>query len=867
MNNQNNVSSTQQITTFVDDVVPTVYTKPLVSTDPSWLQTGAEDLNHSIKDILRRPVEVTNFELNTNFTDLSFEFPDVLLQNSANVVDKLNYFTLFRADIHVKIVFNATPFMQGKYWVYFAPFDTRSNRMRTGAIANATGYPGVELDIANGAPVELVIPYCSPLSHYRLTNEESTMGELVITPLSNLTSGTTGDSATATLFAWFENIELSLPTGHPVSVPTLQAQGEEEERTERGLISATANVVANAAQSVGEMAPVARSFTQPLEWVSRAITGAASSLGFNKPSSVAANSPYANLPGKGYTHTDGLDLSQKLAASPDNCIAQKPGIFSSAVDEMDIDFVKKKSCCVQRNIPWNTNEPKGTRLFYWINAPSCLGDSSGNPGNPTTLAFLSSAFRYWRGGLKYRLSVAKTAFHTGRIRISYIPASNAPYATPGELSFNYNWILDLSKSSEIEFTVPYVSNRPWTEMRMAPRLNGWLGSRFSTGYLNIEILTPLKASSTSVSDSVSLQFWHCGADDFTLAVPSFDRCYPYDGTILEAQIFNETADSISHNEQISGEDPQMFAKPLDPTTDAEQLSIGEKITSLRQVIKKFGLTLYGANAPYRNGSDISVVGPVDPLLPDSDDVSMRIISIDPAYFGRNDILTPAAIQRSLFTVIGPNGDPQSPALFDVAYRLPPSSPLHYFSYLYRFYRGGKRYKLFLDSMSNYSANAPRIGTGDSQGFQVKSSRPDYPVLVKVASPADINGDIPAPSVDAGELTHVFPTFEHTVYPDLNGCVEFEVPYYSSLPISLVGEDTVDNSDGILIDRHKVFVSLGAFNDSLDVPSYQWQDGVEYPFSNNVFRPSIGSFRLMEAAADDFSFGYLIGAPKCYRVPL
>ena len=176
-----------------------MYAKPSIEHNNEWTMEATENRLHEIKNILRRPVEIANGLFNSGFSGVTYTFPEDLIDASANLKQKLNYFEFFRADIHVKIVFNATPFQQGKYWVFFSPYDSVSGRGNTGTIQNATGYPGVEIDIANGSPVELKIPFCAPVSHYRLTNGEGQMGELKIVEITNLSSGTTIDSAAFTV--------------------------------------------------------------------------------------------------------------------------------------------------------------------------------------------------------------------------------------------------------------------------------------------------------------------------------------------------------------------------------------------------------------------------------------------------------------------------------------------------------------------------------------------------------------------------------------------------------------------------------------------------------------------------------------------
>jgi hypothetical protein len=859
----------QQITRFADDVVPEYYTKPKISV-PSTISSGMEVMEHSIQSILARPhlVNSGTFPL---AADVKVSFPDALF-SSPNVRDKLNYFNFFRADIRVRLQFNATPFQQGRYWMFFSPYDVLSNRGQKGNIENQTGYPGIEIDIANGAPVELTIPYCSPMSHYGLVTQESTMGDLVLTDIVNLTAGDTGNTAGYQIYAWFENIKLSMPTGVELGTSFLEAQvGEEQEQSKQGIISAPAAMISSVASAVKPLMP---NLATPVEWISRMVSGAASEAGFNKPTSVHANCPYSNIPGKGYTAMDGLDLSTKLGTIPDNKLTSNDAHFSSNQDEMDLKYVQSKSCVCYKTVSWPTSANPGDVLFYWQNSPGCYLNGQDRFITCTTLNFLNSMFRYWRGGLKYRLTVTKTAFHTGRIRVSFVPHSkeNVPATN---LEYCHNWILDLSKSSELEFEVPFVSNRSWLGTTLAKHTDptSWVltDDVRRSGTLIFEVLTPLVAASTSVSQEVTLTLWHSGADSLEFAVPEFWNYTVLDQPNLdrlEAQVFNETDEAISHKEQEVDTSTTMFGA-ANPARDALESCIGEKVTSLRQLAKRFGAYIRGESFPYRNTNGFCVAGPLDPNLQTNDQYGYNNLRIDPAYFGdKTNGLNP--VNKSLPISIAPDGTITAEN-FTVANTLDNNAPLHYISYLYRFWRGSKRYKLF---------TAPQKRTTVSVGaFGISGLTPDYdapdnvmrnvgfsedrtktPIVVKRERILKTNGTIvptdltPHYSVLGGGM------FEHTQYPDLNGVVEFEIPYYAPTPISLVGEGTLADTSGILLQRAEVNITYGFTPDSLDTPALTYQDGRGSLSGRRVYRDSIGEFRLFTAAGDDFSFGYLVGAP-------
>jgi len=892
-----------------------------MSSVSAWTKMAEDDKLHDIHAILRRPVKVLDGEFNSAFTTVSLKFPDVIFQNSTNVVKKLDYFTFFRANVKIRLVFNATPFMSGKYWLFFAPFDDVSNRgAMLSNLPNATGFPGVEIDVGSNAPVEIKMPYCSPLSHFNLLDSHSNMGEMYIVPINPIQSGTSPITvgASFTIFAWFEDIELAMPTSKAVTIPsaneevwtaqigigdsaaddevwTAQVKGSEEHAATSGPpISGIANTVAAAASVLGKI-PILGSWMRPVEWVSRAIGGAASAVGWNKPTNLDKNCPYINVPAKGFTNADGIDLSSKLGAMPDNGLTYDGGIFSTEVDEMDLTYVSSKSCIFRSAIPWTLSTAVGQTLHYNAVAPGLTQGTS--ILSPTTVAYVASMFQQWRGTIKYRLAAAKTAFHTGRLRVTYHPGVYGTNATTGTVAENaYNWILDLSVSSELEFEVPYVSNVPWKEVFLGAYDDAdWRKEMHSTGTITITVLNQLRRASNSVADNVPLNMWISGGEDISYAMPDFARfavAQPpsalgelHEDPELEwrAQVFNLTSTAIEHNEQVQDTSTAVFPMGMMDHTMAEQLCIGEKITNLRQLTKRFGLTSIGKPFPYINeaGTRYCFPGPI-PL--DNDENLYNKIRIDPAYFGEATTTDSAQWQNIDYPVSRAADGTLTKESFPAVAQLPTRCPLYYISYLYRFWRGSRRYKFATPTTNGLRCTnrGQRPASDDItarnkydaalDGFEYDAIRPSDPLIVRRSTNIVENGELEEPFIAQFFDTQSSSTFEHYVYPDLNGTIEFEVPYYAQTPISLVGEGRISNVDGPIIRRSKIDIMRSLEPRGLDRPMYAYYDNAAFPQSPidtaadaGGVRNCFGAFNLYEAAGDDFSFGYLIGAPRIRRI--
>ena len=834
----------------------------------------SEDLAHTLKSLLGRPVQVHEGVFSSaTITPTELLFPQVLYANSGNLLNKLQYFTFLRAKLNVRLVFNATPFQQGRYWMCYSPYDDESGRGVTGYAQNLTGYPGVEMDLATGAPAELQVPFLSPMSHLRLTDGEGRFGKIVIAPLVEVHSGTVPDSCPFTVFAWLSDVDLVFPTKDAVDDLTAQA-GDDGTTKSSGPIETIAGAVETVSSALSGI-PLLSSIATTVSWVARFVGTSAAYFGLNKETSQAARVHVVNHPARGYTHADGLDDSMVVGLQQDTRLAADFNIFGLEEDEMALSTIKQKMCAVRgvaqvQEITWDETDLAHSQIFSFQNSPSCCQEISATEIAPTTLNYLASMFRMWRGGIKYRVTVAKTAFHTGRLRISYVPATTSVVSpNTDNTEYCYNWILDLSRTSELSFEIPFANNVPWLDMLFRQEGDSAWTNRNRTGTLLFEVLTPLKAASTAVSSSVQLTLWHCGGDDLAFAVPSFGSLTPI---TLDAQIFNQS--TTDGNEGSSSSIQFWKSAPMD-VLEPEKQCIGDKVLNLRSVIKRFGEIYRGRPAPYSHSGITAAVSPLNA----ANGNSVLGVSVDPAFFGTRQYTSTqneTAFLPVACDVTMPVSNPGSWSInqvdtsFVVAENFPPWAPLHYISYLYRFYRGGKRYKMLTGQLRGLEQRSIDAGT---MATELSSGATRTPISVYRQNLQEENGPIVRPAFHQGLNDEHFGEFEHIMYTDLKGVVEVEAPYYSRVPLSLVGEgETVMASDqGPLVSRAKLIFSRGLNNlDNQRPHMVTWTGPPPYANMDNPIqvgwvKESIGSYRLLEAAADDFSFAFLTGAPSCLRL--
>lgn len=775
-------AAVQQLTGFIDDasVVPAslpVLTQP----EQNLFSSSQEQRVHTIIDVLSRPVRVASGTWSTsdirNTVLESLTFPDAIFNVSTNVIDKLNYFTYFRADVCIRVIVNANTFQCGKLLGYFSPFeDLIGNRDVASQHTSAyTAYPHVLLDASTGNVGELRIPYVAPYSAYRLTDGTGTIGNFKLRVLNNLRN----DDCSYTVFAWFTNISVDLPSGResniggPASVllrkmrrylrlggdpSRFEAQVSDEGiEKSSGIISTTLHSVSKIASAVGSI-PSLQPVAAPVAWVANFGASIAEYFGLSKPLNVSTPCTVINVPAKAFTNFNGIDNSVVLSNSVDNSIESRGDCFGSSADDMDITTVCKHRCYF-KSFEMSKSQLAGTLLTSFPVTPGLCQFSDGTY-EPTLTAYVASMFKYWRGGLKIKIQAAKTAYHSGRIKIIYLPASETAVADDPQQA--YNWVLDLRNSSEVEFTIPYNNILEWSLVKLTDGTT--ISNNYSIGIIRVEVLNELRAPD-SVTDSIEFNIWIAGESDLQFAVPSFQDYVPsLPDTAFRAQVLGSQQDKGFND---MADKPALFGMVTSDKITPCKTTIGEIVTNLRAITRRFS---------------------VESVLTKSTEDLLEGLPVN--YYRR--LFNPVSDDIATFSF----------------------APLDYISFIYRFFRGGTRYKFMV-------AGFPTASLGSYQEAIIA------PGFVSAQEQTTISEAL------YNKFFRASCSFMHRVYTLVNPILEVSIPFYSQAIIRpLVG---VDQSQ----------------------PENLQSNSLLYKFSG----ASSGEVTVLRAAADDFSFGWLIGAPR------
>lgn len=804
----------QQIVAFQTGGEMVHAAKPNISMDQDMLRTATEDREHGIKDFLSRPIPVfsgtwtTAQAVNTIIPSSPLTFPQVIwTQNMWG--NKLRGFRFLRATLNFQIQVNASPFDQGRLLAFWSPFDAERDDLRPiYSRTNWTGYPCVEVDAGNQMTAELRIPYVSPFSAIDLTQPNQPYGLFRLGVLSPFNSAN-DTSVDITVYLWLSDIDVSIPTDYATfgSVqPAFKMVGQSGStneafaRSKLGLVSGSSRLVGDAARMFANT-PGISSVAKPVAWMSDVVGGAASLLGFSKPTSEMAVQNIVNVPGKGFTNYDGLDNSVVLGTTLKNEVEHKTNIFGTDVDEMSIAYIISKWNFFQ-TFNWSMAAPaKNNALFKLPIHPGICGTDT-PPGvaglwqTPTQLAFVASMFRFWRGGISLRFSAVKNQYYSGRLVFVYYPGARAgeiiDYSTL-DVSNCYKWIWDIRQDSDLELTIPYNANTQYLRVRMhnnsdVTQQEG-LGIDTISGTLVVYVDNQLRGPAT-VPDNFNITVWIRGASDTVFAVPDCVKYGPYYAPPVTALL----PSGFGLNKPVKVEAAKPKSKYIIPMT-AQMMKVESTFDTNQDQIGK-------AN---KEGSSMLYVVNKENMTPELFCAGEVINNLRP-------LTRRMGLETTWSSPALPSDQTVDPAYFFSSNTQAVRNPINYLARMYVFYKGSMRYKFFCFSSNN--ANLWKHAYVTSSEIISSSPRP-YNTI-----PANSG------SIAAGRFSHI-------QYLDLNPVVEFVAPYYSNVPMQIVSKAYITTNHLRMIYKFL-------------------QAGDDAAAGNGGF--------VYKGAGDDFSFGYLVGAP-------
>jgi hypothetical protein len=606
-----------------------------------YLQDHMDETNYAPPDVFKRAI-VTVSGLTGTVAGIILSViaaPSSFFYRNFNAQAKMCNFIFMRCRFCCKVIVASGPFVSGKLIMGFRPGPNNPTN-----IYQMSGDPCTEIDLSSAKSgvikYDIVMPgnwmmienFSDPIS----VNDFHNNFDFGVVTLATLTNPSV--SVAYTQYTWLEDVELR---GVGYTLFTLAPQGAKGEgkkevkkasvskdymNTESGIkwqwrVENTPDWLNTTAASVettgGMIECIETSILGPLgDFIDAAGegVGAAASVGALMGCSAPVTSPhfdvFAQAPNWAQSQMICQVPAMKLAAVQSQKIVMPRGIFGNRGDEMGI-YQYACRMGVLGLIGWTGSNPVGTLLWSWDVMPGVTPPAPVIAGawtiNPIPINFVCGMMRMWRGSIKYRLSIAKTAFHTGVLEVVWqMGYANSPPASSYQDALLHRYVWDITKSSSIEFEIPYIARSPWTQIYYQPWNNATImASDQTSGCLRIGVVNPLQNSSGTVASNVQIVVY-CGAGkDFELSVPGRQRqvlnfpppgprAIEYEGESEKQPVAHKFVaqggpfgdDAVS--DELGGVVIEKLRGVVPTSLWAHMTTVGERVLSMRMLIKRFG---------------------------------------------------------------------------------------------------------------------------------------------------------------------------------------------------------------------------------------------------------------------------------------
>ena len=562
-------SSQNPTTKFADDSVGYDATLAHLSVRDPFSKLITAPASQTIIDYLQRPSIITSGSFAATDAGILW-IGDVTALFTPSKQPRITNIYTWRADFELTLQVNADRFQQGRYILGWLPIGgalapgitgnaLQWRNMHTCNLTKITQLPHVEIDLATQTHVSLKIPYTSvyPMSTWSTTNASSDfgLGPVFIIPYSPLNPGSGGSSTCGyTLLGSFANVSLGAASVNQADDGSLEARAQKI-----GPISSVLRKVSMASSLFNDV-PLIGGYARNVSWFAKVAAKSAAYWGFSKPLAIAAPTRVDRKVTAFNAVSDVAHYAKPLGISSENSVSF-PSSVPVDVDEMDISYIVSHPAYLA-SFTWTTALASGNILANVNVTPQ--GSVTWSKGVVhTPLSFVHNQFYRWRGGIRYRFKMVKTAFHRGRLVVAFYPGINGTAGTLSTSEMVFREIVDVSLTSEFEVCCPYLLPTPW---RSAGQ---------SMGVLHIYVLDPLVAP-TTVSTSVTILMEVSADTDMQFAAPATWLYEPYCPSTAQAggEEYTETPCFV------------LGPKASSPNDMLTAQTSGETVKSIRQLLKR-----------------------------------------------------------------------------------------------------------------------------------------------------------------------------------------------------------------------------------------------------------------------------------------
>jgi len=583
------------LVTFVDSAVSAI-----AGTAASNHVFSASDGNTdvSIADFFKRPVRISNqvWSLSETTGLKSTTAPFQLWAANAYVKNKLNNYAWFRGDLKVKIQITASPFLFGALKAIWQPLTAYNpSTILPSSFKEAVPLsqrPHVTIVPGENSSYEMMLPFIFPKNWLdcAVSQDFADLGNLdyyIWTQLQSANGAATGSISVVT-YCWVENLELSGAT---------VAYAAQSDEYGDGAISAPASAIANAAGLLSDL-PIIGPLATATQIGAQAVSKIARIFGFSNPPVIDDTSPVINEQFPKLSSTSISYPVQKLTIDPKNELSIDPRIvgLANGEDEMSIKSIASRESYLT-SATWASSDAVDTLLFQSrINPYQYEVFAATAPAASimyyTPMAYVANCFSQWRGTMIFRFHIIASKYHKGRLLINFDPTGTTGTNIGNTASTSgvvHTSIVDIGETTDVEFHVPYQQGTQFLSVRDDVTAAGRNWSTLTTnsynydpfydnGFLTIRVLNQL--TSPTASTSIKVLVYVKAGDDIEFANPTeTDKTNRLSLFSSQSEILTETIVA----------DPMILAETKTATDDQYLVHMGERIVSMRQLMRRYNL--------------------------------------------------------------------------------------------------------------------------------------------------------------------------------------------------------------------------------------------------------------------------------------
>lgn len=746
---QENVKFSDQIDPYMYDVDSFV--------DPTRKLQDSND--SSLQNFFSRPIKIAEEEWATS-TALTLTInPWTLYFANPRVSNRLSNFNLMRSKLHVKVVINGNGFQYGRAMVSYLPFDIYDPLSSNAALVSedlvqASQQPRIFLDPTTSQGGELVLPFYNYWNYCSIPETQwDELGELYFRSLNTLKHANgASDVVTISVFAWAEDLEMSVLTSVDQNNIVPQSGDEVEEVNKTGVISGPATAVAKVAGALTSV-PYISPFAQATEMTAKTTASVAKLFGYCKPPVTKNPEPYKPYIASSLALTNTGDGLGKMTVDEKQELTIDPRIAGlGGADPLNIKEIAKRESYLT-TFAWNIGTSPETLLWNSFVDPVLWAE---NAGPPTSFHFPACAmaalpFKYWTGTMRFRFQIVCSAFHKGRLKVVYDPN----YFASNEYNTNYLTIVDIADKTD--FTVEVANGQQYTTLTHAlPGVNAvseiysttpYIAPplpRRSNGVLGVYVVNELTTPNSTINNDIEINVFVSMGDDFEVFVPDDHFQYfvakPQSGMEIVPESQNTAEPSAPQQE-----DAEKLGPKKSDNSEINMVFTGESIASFRTMLKRYNL--WTSISP-KTSVDSSLTGRYSayPFLRGNVSGAVHTTTLAAPYNFCNTVL------------------------------------VHWVTWAYSGWRGSLRYKWLprgrLESSEKPTLYVQRHPIGEAEYVRSDFSPQSFSTDSQAAASAIVSlnaGGIPTANAPFGGA-------KGQVYSSgyLNPAIEFEVPYYSPL---------------------------------------------------------------------------------------